>query len=32
MVQAGHKGVKSGNGFYQYQAGSKELVVAARFR
>jgi 3-hydroxybutyryl-CoA dehydrogenase len=32
MVQAGHKGVKSGNGFYQYQAGSKELVVAERFR
>jgi len=32
MVQAGHKGVKSGNGFYQYQAGSKELVVAERFK
>ncbi|MBS1681803.1 MAG: 3-hydroxybutyryl-CoA dehydrogenase [Bacteroidetes bacterium] len=32
MVQAGHKGVKSGNGFYQYQPGSKELVVAERFR
>jgi 3-hydroxybutyryl-CoA dehydrogenase len=32
MVQAGHNGVKSGNGFYQYQAGSKELVVAERFR
>lgn len=32
MVQAGHKGVKSGNGFYQYQAGSKELIVAERFR
>lgn len=31
MVQAGHKGVKSGNGFYKYQAGSKELVVAERF-
>jgi 3-hydroxybutyryl-CoA dehydrogenase len=31
MVQAGHKGVKSGNGFYQYKAGSKELVVADRF-
>ncbi len=31
MVQAGHKGVKSGNGFYQYKAGSKELVVAERF-
>ena len=32
MVQAGHKGVKSGNGFYQYKAGSKELVVAERFK
>ena len=31
MVQAGHKGVKSGGGFYQYKAGSKELVVAERF-
>ncbi|GHM98546.1 3-hydroxybutyryl-CoA dehydrogenase [Cytophagales bacterium WSM2-2] len=32
MVQAGHKGVKSGNGFYKYQAGSKELVVADSFK
>jgi 3-hydroxybutyryl-CoA dehydrogenase len=32
MVQAGHKGVKSGKGFYHYQAGSKELVVADRFK
>lgn len=32
MVQAGHKGVKTGSGFYQYTAGSKELVVAARFK
>lgn len=31
MVQAGHKGVKSGNGFYQYSAGSKDLVVASQF-
>jgi len=31
MVQAGHKGVKSGNGFYQYTAGSKDLVVATQF-
>jgi 3-hydroxybutyryl-CoA dehydrogenase len=31
MVQAGHKGVKSGNGFYVYTAGNKDLVVAARF-
>ncbi len=32
MVQAGHKGVKSGSGFYQYKAGSKELVLADRFK
>ena len=31
MVQAGHKGVKTGMGFYQYTAGSKELVVAPQF-
>jgi 3-hydroxybutyryl-CoA dehydrogenase len=32
MVQAGHKGVKSGGGFYKYTPGSKELIVADRFR
>jgi 3-hydroxybutyryl-CoA dehydrogenase len=32
MVQAGRLGVKSGEGFYQYTPGSKELVVAPRFR
>jgi len=32
MVTAGHKGAKSGNGFYQYTAGSKDLVVAEKFR
>jgi len=32
MVQANHKGVKSGQGFYTYSAGSKELVVSERFR
>jgi 3-hydroxybutyryl-CoA dehydrogenase len=32
MVTAGHLGVKSGNGFYTYTAGSKELLVADRFR
>src|SRR5687768_1439560 len=31
MVQAGHKGVKSANGFYAYTSGSKDLVVAPRF-
>jgi len=32
MVMAGRLGVKSGEGFYQHIAGSKELVVAERFR
>ncbi|MCX6275888.1 MAG: 3-hydroxybutyryl-CoA dehydrogenase [Bacteroidetes bacterium] len=32
MVMAGHLGVKSGNGFYEYVAGSKESKVAAQFR
>jgi 3-hydroxybutyryl-CoA dehydrogenase len=31
MVEAGFKGVKSGEGFYKYSSGSKELVVASRF-
>ncbi len=31
MVMAGNKGIKSGNGFYEYTAGSKELKVAARW-
>lgn len=32
MVIAGHLGVKSGKGFYEYTAGSKELKVAEQFR
>jgi 3-hydroxybutyryl-CoA dehydrogenase len=32
MVQAGCLGAKTGVGFYEYTAGSKELVVAPRFR
>ncbi|GHA60212.1 3-hydroxyacyl-CoA dehydrogenase family protein [Pontibacter akesuensis] len=32
MVQAGHKGIKSGQGFYSWTHGTKELVVAERFR
>ena len=32
MVTAGKNGVKSSEGFYTYTAGSKELVVAERFR
>ena len=31
MVTAGRLGVKSGEGFYTYTAGSKELVVSERF-
>ncbi|WP_316803253.1 3-hydroxybutyryl-CoA dehydrogenase [Pedobacter nototheniae] len=32
MVAAGKKGAKSGEGFYQYTAGSKELVVSNKFK
>lgn len=32
MVAAGKLGVKSGEGFYQYASGSKELVVSNRFK
>ena len=32
MVMAGKLGVKSGEGFYTYTPGSKEMVVSARFR
>ncbi len=32
MVTAGKLGVKTGEGFYTYTAGSKELVVSERFR
>jgi 3-hydroxybutyryl-CoA dehydrogenase len=32
MVTAGKLGVKSGEGFYHYEPGSKELVVSRRFR
>ncbi|HTR27681.1 MAG TPA: 3-hydroxyacyl-CoA dehydrogenase NAD-binding domain-containing protein [Puia sp.] len=31
MVAAGYLGVKSGEGFYRYTPGSKELVVSPRF-
>ena len=32
MVMAGKLGAKSGEGFYTYSAGSKELVVSKRFQ
>ncbi len=32
MVMAGKLGAKSGEGFYAYTPGSKDLVVASRFR
>ncbi len=32
MVTAGYKGRKTGEGFYQYTKGSKDLVVAPRFQ
>lgn len=32
MVTAGKLGVKSGEGFYTYTAGNKELIVSNRFR
>jgi 3-hydroxybutyryl-CoA dehydrogenase len=31
MVTAGYLGVKSGEGFYKYTPGSKDLVVSCRF-
>ncbi|NEU07255.1 3-hydroxybutyryl-CoA dehydrogenase [Flavihumibacter sp. R14] len=32
MVTAGNKGIKSGEGFYQYTAGSKDLFVSRKFQ
>lgn len=32
MVAAGRKGVKTGEGFYQYLAGSKDLIVSDKFK
>jgi 3-hydroxybutyryl-CoA dehydrogenase len=32
MVEAGNMGIKSGEGFYKHTVGSKDLVVADRFK
>jgi len=32
MVAAGKKGIKTGEGFYHYTAGSKDLVVSEKFK
>jgi len=32
MVEAGHKGVKSGSGFYSWSLGTKDLIVADQFK
>ena len=32
MVAAGKKGIKTGEGFYQYTSGSKDLVVSNKFK
>lgn len=32
MVAAGRKGLKTGEGFYQYLAGSKDLIVSDKFK
>jgi len=32
MVQAGYKGVKTGEGFYTYGHGTKDLILSDRFK
>ncbi|PWS29587.1 3-hydroxybutyryl-CoA dehydrogenase [Pedobacter yonginense] len=32
MVAAGRKGIKTGEGFYKYTAGSKDMVVSDKFK
>ncbi|MFD2036158.1 3-hydroxyacyl-CoA dehydrogenase family protein [Belliella marina] len=32
MVEAGFKGAKTGEGFYKYTAGSKDVVVSSQFK
>lgn len=32
MVEAGYKGAKTGEGFYKYSPGSKEIVISSQFK
>jgi 3-hydroxybutyryl-CoA dehydrogenase len=32
MVAAGRKGIKTGEGIYQYVAGSKDLAVSDKYK
>lgn len=32
MVEAGYKGAKTGEGFYKYSPGSKEIIISSQFK
>ncbi|MFZ1824284.1 MAG: 3-hydroxyacyl-CoA dehydrogenase family protein, partial [Chitinophagales bacterium] len=32
MVTAGYLGIKSGEGFYNYTGGTKDLIISERFK